>query len=73
MALMGDEFFSTEQQRRLQELMSRWRAAREANEELSPAQQAELEALVDAELAGATLRAAALVRDATLAPRVSGP
>src|SRR5437016_3277886 len=45
-----DRFFTAAQQQRLGELMNRWRAARDAREALPPEQQAELEALVDAEL-----------------------
>jgi hypothetical protein len=55
-----DEFFTAEQQERLRGLMARWRAAREASARLTPAEQAELEALVDAEVQAAGKRAAAL-------------
>ncbi|MCC6417090.1 MAG: hypothetical protein IT429_02445 [Gemmataceae bacterium] len=55
-----DQFFTADQQRRLGELMGRWRAARDASNPLPPADQAELDALVEAELRAATLRAATL-------------
>src|SRR5690606_31277413 len=48
-----DEFFSAGQQQRLLDLMSRWRAAREQGAALSAAEQAELDKLVEAELAAA--------------------
>ena len=57
-----DEFFTEEQQQRLGELMARWRAARDAGTTLPRDQQAELEALVQAELKASGQRAAALVR-----------
>jgi hypothetical protein len=40
--------------------MAQWRAARDAGASLAPAEQAELEALVDAEVQAAGRRAAAL-------------
>jgi hypothetical protein len=55
-----DEFFTAEQQQRVGRLMARWRAAREAGASLIPAEQAELDALVDAEVQAAGKRAAAL-------------
>jgi hypothetical protein len=60
-----DEFFTAEQQKRLEELMTRWRAARDAGDALPPQEQAELDALVEAELRGAAARAAALSRGLT--------
>src|SRR6266516_7422059 len=45
----ADKFFSHQQQRRLEELMQNWRAVRDAGQRLSPSDQAELTALVDAE------------------------
>ena len=48
-----DRFFTESQIRRLSELMTRWRAARDAGRKLPLEEQAELEALVDAELEGA--------------------
>jgi hypothetical protein len=55
-----DEFFTAQQQERLRGLMARWRAAREAGASLTPAEQAELDALVDEEVRAAGKRAAAL-------------
>ena len=60
MASRSDRFFTEEQQRRLGELMAKWRAARDAGLRLSPEDQAELEGLVDDELRGAAGRAAAI-------------
>jgi hypothetical protein len=59
----ADRFFTTAQQERLAELMAKWRAARDRQEELPAEEQAELEALVQAELIGATERAKALLDD----------
>jgi hypothetical protein len=56
-----DAFFSETQQARLAELMQDWRSARERGETLPPAQQAELDALVEAELKAATARTASLM------------
>ena len=55
-----DEFFSAQQQERLHCLMARWREARDSGASLAPAEQAELDALVDAEVQAAGRRAAAL-------------
>ena len=44
-----DRFFTSQQIARLQELMSQWRQARDAKKAMPAADQAELEALVDAE------------------------
>ena len=55
-----DEFFTAKQQERLQELMARWRAAREAGASLTLAEQTELDALVYAEVQAAGRRAGAL-------------
>lgn len=57
-----DPFFSADQQKRLSELMSLWRAARDRGQALPPEQQAELDTLVDAELRAATARTAALMQ-----------
>jgi hypothetical protein len=61
-----DAFFTAEQRQRLVELMDRWRTARDQQQPLPPHEQAELEALVAAELEAATRRAAAMKRE--LAP-----
>lgn len=58
--LRPDRFFSEAQQERLEELMSRWRHAQETDSVLPSADQAELEALVEAELKAAGARAARL-------------
>lgn len=57
-----DELFNAAQQQRLGELMDRWRAARDAGTAFPPEEQAELDALVEAELRAATERSAALAR-----------
>ncbi|HZL91907.1 MAG TPA: hypothetical protein VFB96_26285 [Pirellulaceae bacterium] len=59
---LPDALFTAEQQSRLQELMLRWRAARDAGQTLAPDEQAELQALVDAELRAATTRSAQIVQ-----------
>lgn len=51
-----DEFFTAAQQQRLEELMSKWRTARDSGQQLSIEDQAELEALVEAQLAGSARR-----------------
>lgn len=61
--LRPDQFFTAQQQARLEELMTKWREARGVGICLSPGDQAELERLVDAELRAATERAAAISQD----------
>jgi hypothetical protein len=61
-----DALFTAAQQQRLTELMARWRAARDTGQPFPPEEQAELDALVEAELQAATQRSAALARQ--LAP-----
>jgi hypothetical protein len=56
----ADTFFDATQKARLAELMQQWRTARDQGEVLPPAQQAELDALVEAELKAATARTANL-------------
>jgi hypothetical protein len=58
-----DHFFSADQQARLNELMARWRAARDAGSALSPVEQAELDKLVDAEVRAAGERTAEVLRE----------
>ena len=58
-----DHFFTAEQQARLRELMLRWRTVRDAGTSLSPSEQAELDALADAELKAASQRTAALLQE----------
>ncbi len=60
-SLHPDRFFDAQQQRRLGELMDAWRKARDAGTALPLDEQAELDALIEAELNGAAGRAAALV------------
>jgi hypothetical protein len=57
-----DAFFSADQQEKLAHLMSRWREARDAGRKLPAAEQAELDALVEAELKAATARTAEVLR-----------
>ena len=69
-ALRPDRFFTEEQRRRLSDLMGRWRAARDSGgQPLSPTEQSELDALVDAELRGSANRTAALLAELGLGPR----
>ena len=58
-----DRFFSAEQRRRLEELMTLRREAIAGNSLLTAQEEAELEQLVDAEVQAATERATALFRD----------
>ncbi|MGV0027373.1 hypothetical protein [Phormidesmis priestleyi] len=51
-----DGFFGAKQQERLSELMNLWRTARDSGQALSPAQQIELDRLVETELKAATAR-----------------
>lgn len=55
-----DSAFTAIQQQRLVELMARWRTARDAGHVLVPAEQLELESLIDAELDAVTQRSASL-------------
>lgn len=59
-SLRPDCFFNATQQRRLAELMERWRTARDKGKTLPVDQQSELEALVEAELRASADRATAL-------------
>ena len=63
MTTITDAFFTAEQQERLQQLMSRWREARDSGNALPPEEQAELDGLVEAELRASAARAAALRRE----------
>jgi len=58
-----DEFFTAAQQQRLHELLDRRRSALDAGREMAASEKTELEALIDAELDGASRRAAAMVRE----------
>jgi hypothetical protein len=55
-----DQFFDARQQKRLAELMGRWRACRDDGKPFPAEEQAELDLLVEIELRGAAARAAAL-------------
>lgn len=61
--LRPDPFFTAQQQRRLGELMDRWRSARDAGANLSAVEQAELDGLVEEEIRASGARAAALLRE----------
>ena len=58
----ADLFLSADQQKRLSELISLWRVARDRGEVLLLEQQAELDALVYAELRAANARTTALMQ-----------
>ena len=58
-----DRYFDADHQRRLAELMARWRSAIEQGQSLSPAEQAELDALVDVELQASATRSADLAEE----------
>ena len=58
-----DLLFSETQQRRLAELMSLWRAARDRGSSLSPEEQTELDQLVEKEVEASSHRTAAVLRD----------
>jgi hypothetical protein len=55
--LRADRFFPAEQRRRLDELMARWRAVRDAGGELPAEERDELQWLVDAEVEATARRA----------------
>ncbi|MEK7831398.1 MAG: hypothetical protein AAB401_09960, partial [Acidobacteriota bacterium] len=59
--MQPDRFFTSEQRNRLQELMVRWRTARDEGARLPKEEQAELESLVSAQLEGAAQRAEAML------------
>jgi hypothetical protein len=58
----GDEFFGDEQRAKLAELMTRWRAARDAGVSFPPDDQAALDALIAEEQQAAAARSAALLK-----------
>ena len=60
-SLRPDRYFTAEQQQRLAELMTVFRATRDAGAAMPDAERAELEQLVEAEVRGAGQRAAALL------------
>ena len=53
----GDAFFSAAQQARLKDLMQKWRMSRDSGRALPADEEAELQSLVDAELAASAARA----------------
>lgn len=55
-----DRFFTEAQIQRLSELMTRWRAARDAGKKLPAEEQAELETLTETELEASARRARAI-------------
>jgi hypothetical protein len=59
-SLRPDHFFRAAQQQRLAALMEHWRTARDQGNTLPVDEQAELEALIEAELRASAARAAAL-------------
>lgn len=59
-SLRPDRFFTPAQQQRLEALMGRWRIMRDQGDTLTADEQAELEALIAAELQAAAARAASL-------------
>jgi hypothetical protein len=61
--LRPDQFFTAEQQQRLEELFAKWREARDRGAALPAAEQAELESLVNAELDGSSERVHAMVQE----------
>jgi hypothetical protein len=60
--MQADTLFTAAQQQRLAELMAQWRIARDAGTPFSFKEQAELDALVEAELRAAIQRSATLAR-----------
>jgi hypothetical protein len=58
-----DRFFDARQQRRLSELMQRWRTAQDQDSSLPASEQAELAELVDVELRATAARADALLAE----------
>ena len=56
-----DRFFSDVQQKRLADLMNRWRSARDSGNALPPDERAELEQLIATELEASAQRASALL------------
>jgi hypothetical protein len=60
-----DQFFTGEQRKRVEQLMTEWRSARDAGGSLPSNERSELEQLIDAELRAATERAAEVGRELT--------
>lgn len=61
-SLRPDRFFNADQQKRLAELMDKWRLMRDTGGGMSAEEQSELDDLVEAELRGATERSADILR-----------
>ncbi len=59
----GDAFFSAAQRARLKLLMERWRGCRDRGETFPADEQAELQALTDAELAASAARSAKVAEE----------
>ncbi len=57
-----DQFFTAGQQARLQGLMARWRIARDGGPALPPAEQSELERLIEEEVRASGERTAAWLK-----------
>jgi hypothetical protein len=60
----GDRFFSAAQVQRLEQLMSRWRTARDGGAPLTDAEGEELDRLIELETLAAGERGAAVAREA---------
>ena len=60
-SMQPDAFFDAAEQRRLGELMERWRTARDGNHDFPANEQKELERLVEAELRASAARTAATI------------
>jgi hypothetical protein len=67
-----DNYFTAEQRERLSILMERWQAARDMGSALPPAEQAELEKLVEEELQGSAGRTAQMSREFEAAQSLRG-
>ena len=65
-SLRPDQFFTAIQQQRLDQLMARWRRARDQRTLFPAHEQSELVSLIEAELHAATQRASALADDVGL-------
>jgi len=60
-----DAFFSMVEQQQLEELMMRWREARDQNQSLPATDQSALEQLIEAELRASSVRTETLLRELT--------
>jgi uncharacterized protein (DUF1810 family) len=61
--LQPDAFFGLVEQEQLATLMTRWRQARDQNQALATAEQAELETLIERELQASAARAKAMLNE----------